>query len=110
MRIKMNDLEYDQDQRVRYQGTLYSGTAWEPYADSTVMTEMSFDQGIPHGIARAFYPDGSIESEWWHEHGHRHGSHRRWHPNGQLAEDQVYDHGKIVSSQAWDLDGTPAEM
>ncbi|MEO3789050.1 hypothetical protein ABGB14_02495 [Nonomuraea sp. B10E15] len=107
MRITMNDLEYDLDQRVRHQGTLYSGTACEFYADGTVMTEQTFEQGIPHGISRAFYPDGSIESEWRLDHGRRHGSHLRWHQNGQLAEDQNYDHGKLISSQAWHPDGTP---
>jgi antitoxin component YwqK of YwqJK toxin-antitoxin module len=110
MRVTMNDLEYDQDQRVRYRRTLYSGTAYELYADGTVMTELTFHQGIPHGIARAFYPDGSIESEWRSEHGRRHGSYRRWHENGQLAEDRIYEHGKIVSSRAWDVDGTPVEV
>ncbi|TDC02265.1 hypothetical protein E1267_29825 [Nonomuraea longispora] len=107
MRITMNDLEYDQDQRVRYQGAPYSGTACELYADGAVMTEQTFDQGIPHGLARTFYPDGRVESEWRHDRGRRHGSCLRWHPNGRLAEDRIYERGKLVSCQAWHEDGTP---
>lgn len=107
MKIKMNDLEYAEDQRVFYCGKPYTGTAWEFYAGGDVMTEQNFHAGVAHGVSRAFFRNGNVASERWHEYGRRHGPWRTWHENGQLNEELIYDHGEIVSRQAWTEDGTP---
>jgi antitoxin component YwqK of YwqJK toxin-antitoxin module len=109
MRITMDDLEYDDDQRVLYHGAPYTGTAWEIYADGGVMTEQNYFEGIPHGASRAYYHGGQIESERWHEYGRRNGPWRTWHANGQLREELIYERGTIVSRGEWAEDGSPVD-
>src|ERR1044072_4893001 len=110
MRITMEDLEYDDDQRVLHHGAPYTGTAWEFYADGAVMTEQEFFEGIPHGASRAYYHDGQIESEHFHEYGRLLGPWRAWHANGRVREELDYEHGKIVSAGEWAEDGSPVDQ
>lgn len=109
MRITMDEIEYDENQRVLHHGAPYTGAAWEFYADGDAMTEQNFYKGIPHGVSRAFYHGGRIESERWHEYGRRHGPWRTWHENGRLREELIYDHGKIVSRGAWAENGASVD-
>ena len=105
MRISFSDADFDDADRLIYNGELFTGVAVEDHLDGVIMGESTYLRGIQDGPERGYRSDGTLSVE----HIYRTGiivRVRRWHENGQLALEKHNDSlGRLISEQRWDEDG-----
>ncbi|WP_457028299.1 toxin-antitoxin system YwqK family antitoxin [Kitasatospora sp. P5_F3] len=107
MRIDINDpaIDMDGEQRLYYDGELFTGEVFEGSADDPVSLE-TYRDGLLHGPWRLWYLDGSPRAQGEFVNGAFVGEVLAWHENGRLESRKLYSaSGSKLASYAWDEQG-----
>ncbi len=103
------DVDFDQENQLRYHGELYSGEVEERSPNGALISLDVYSNGILDGPSLEWYPDGTRRGEGTVRQGRPVGTFKEWHPNGVLASERVVaDDGlTLLSSRKWDEHGQP---
>jgi antitoxin component YwqK of YwqJK toxin-antitoxin module len=66
----------------------------EHHATGAKKTEVPLEDGLAHGLVRAWHVNGTIHFEVEYRRGVRHGTLKVWYENGQLESVRAYVSGK----------------
>ncbi len=103
---KWDDLvQDDDDERYYFQGTPFSGIAYECFPGGRRQVETSFVDGRQSGVERAWYDNGQMKYERSLLGECVHGGLREWYPTGQLRRAARFEFGVRLESTEWDSDG-----
>ena len=86
-----------------WHGEPFTGVAFEE-SNGRVVEELSFVDGIQHGVAREWYPSGRLRVEWHYYRNVRHGISREFDENGRLASEAVHEYGIKTRERRWEGD------
>ncbi len=89
-------------------GAPFSGTVVESLPDGSILGEVDYYHGLPHGPERTYGSDGRLKEERIHYVGMP-VEIRRWHPNGRLAQLVRLELGHKVEEHVWDENGVEIE-
>ena len=110
MQVSIDDVEWDDDQRVLVGGVPFTGEVVEYDKNRKLLALTTYRNGMKDGPERLYYDDGSPQFEGNWRLGHGVGIQRRWHPNGRLKAERVYgEQGGLIEVRTWAADGTPAQ-
>ncbi len=91
MPITFDDVDFDNSQRLLYEGRPVNGEVWDVRRDGSVAAIQNFKFGVQHGLSRAFHANGTLAFEGEYEFGLRRGVHRFWSEDGVLQREVEYD-------------------
>lgn len=107
-RIDIDDpaVDMDAEQRLLFQGEIYTGEV-EEYLGGRLVSRATYVDGHQEGPAHEWYEDGRLRSQGVMRAGRAVGEFRTWHANGALASRLVRsdDGGRILAAFAWDDEG-----
>jgi antitoxin component YwqK of YwqJK toxin-antitoxin module len=105
-KIKFRDelLEFDGD-RIRYDGSLFTGISIEEYPGGGQKFETPYIDGFPEGLCKEWHPNGQLKHEWFALHGMKHGKSTEWHENGSVKLIAQYDRGLELEYDEWTAQG-----
>lgn len=106
--IQADDVDWDDDQRLLYEGVPFTGEAVTYNWLDEVTSLASYVDGFREGVQREWYDGEELKAELTVHKGRVVGAAREWHPNGQLAREQPFDErGLPAEERRWDEDGRP---
>ncbi|HEU5187608.1 MAG TPA: hypothetical protein VFT87_03835 [Candidatus Saccharimonadales bacterium] len=109
LRVPLDQADYDDAERLTYNGQLLTGVAIETDPDGGVVGETSYSHGVLDGPDRSYRENGTLRAEEIYKFGIIQQA-QQWHENGQLAYKMHADQfGKMISEQRWDENGDPVE-
>jgi len=108
VRVPAEELDFDDDQIFHYQGTPFTGVAYEDEPDGGG-SETAYVDGLQEGTARAWYPSGALRSEAPYYRGVGHGRHRGFREDGTLESEKDYEYGILVEASVFDASGDVVE-
>ncbi|MEV6385289.1 hypothetical protein AB0M31_38465 [Streptomyces sp. NPDC051773] len=107
-RIDIDDpkVDFDDGERLFYQGELFTGEVVE-YQGSALVSLETYRDGIVDGPVRQWYEDGTLRAEGTMRAGFPVGESRRWHPDGALAAKRITteDGHHPLAELEWDENG-----
>jgi len=104
--VKFRNLRHDEEGRYLLDGNLFTGVAVDYRPDGSKATEVSFRDGIQHGLMIGWHPNGVKRSETMYVEGRAEGVRREWYDNGQLKlENTIGKRGELLASKQWDETG-----
>jgi antitoxin component YwqK of YwqJK toxin-antitoxin module len=106
-RVDVDDLDWNDDLTVVYDGVPFTGEAVEQAPTGQIVTVTSYLDGVRHGPSTEWYTSGQMRAHGVTRYGMAVGVHKSWHPNGQLAKESVFDDAGLVSREEWDEQGNP---
>lgn len=83
------------------------GVAAYWYKDGAKQVEATYRNGLRQGSSIDWWPNGKKSNLETYEAGRRHGKWSEWWPDGSPAAEEVWNQGNLVSTKAWERDGTP---
>lgn len=84
-------------------GEPYTGLAFEYGVDGSLLSQISYRDGIEHGWLYGWHPNGVKSIERFYLDSQVKGVYREWHPNGQQKLEVFLDiNGERVSAREWD--------
>ncbi len=104
-RVKYDNLSYEDSRVYTYEGKLFSGVAYEGFADGAIASEVNIIQGKEHGLTKAFYPSGTVKYQATYVRGVRHGVESTWYRDGVLKEENTLHKGYLMKSKKWSDSG-----
>ena len=103
--VNFRDLRHDEDGRMFLGGRLFTGIAIDHWPSGVQGSEISFKDGIEHGLSIGWHPNGVKRSETMYVAGRAEGNHREWYENGQLKREKVVDEDGRTTEKEWDQNG-----
>lgn len=96
LRVAACELQFTPEYLFEYQGEPFTGLAYELNAGrdgrEQLSCEVSYQQGMRHGLYREWHEQGALRTEIIYEYGIRL-SERNWLPDGDLAEESQLQPG-----------------
>lgn len=105
IRINFDELDFTDDLINTWNGKPFTGIAFEYNGQGKLISEVSFVDGIEHGIARDWYPSGQLKKETYLMWGGLHGVSREWFENGRLKSEAYGEYAILIKRKIWDEDG-----
>ncbi|MFC4105060.1 toxin-antitoxin system YwqK family antitoxin [Micromonospora zhanjiangensis] len=102
-------LDYDEDLVYTYKGERFTGTGYSDVSGHG-RSEISYVDGMQHGVARDWYPSGVLKYEASYRKNARHGASREYREDGSLSVETIYEHGILVSSTSYDESGVVVDF
>ncbi|MBM7774689.1 antitoxin component YwqK of YwqJK toxin-antitoxin module [Actinokineospora baliensis] len=110
MRVDYDDVVFEDDLRVTYQGRAFTGEVVEHAPNGAVVALTTYFEGLEDGPSAEWYPTGEPKAEGTVRAGSAVGVHKTWHRNGTIATyDEFTDRGKLTLRRRWDESGTVLE-
>ena len=106
-RVNIIDIEFNDDYSYRHRGVLFTGVAYECRRDGTLVSEMTFVDGIKEGESREWYPTGNKRTETNYKYNTLHGLGMEWFETGGQKRRTIHELGVLIESDEWDEDGNP---
>ena len=103
--VNLDELDITDDLIHIWDGHPFTGTAYEYNDQGKLIAEISFVDGIEHGITREWYPSGQLKEETHLRWSGLHGVSRKWYENGHLKSEAHGEYGILVKNKEWDKDG-----
>jgi hypothetical protein len=106
--VRDSELDFDSDLVSTLDGKPFTGVAYE---ESPVLgrSEISYREGMQHGLARDWYPSGVLKGESVFFQGVLHGMTREFDEDGRLMTEVRYEYGIRILSRRFGLDGRIVE-
>jgi antitoxin component YwqK of YwqJK toxin-antitoxin module len=105
-RVSIEEIDHNDDYSYTYQGTPFTGVAYERGPAGQLVSEMTFAKGIQEGPARGWYPSGSKLAEENYHQGSLDGAGTEWFEDGKLKQRTLHELGICIESDMWDEQGT----
>jgi antitoxin component YwqK of YwqJK toxin-antitoxin module len=105
MRVPFDNLTVMDDQSLTYQGSLFTGIAYETNDRGVVRSESNYENGLQNGVTREWDDSGQLRAESHFYQGSKHGYSRRWSDSGLLESEAEYKYSIKVREKAWDRQG-----
>ncbi len=109
MRVKYDDLLYDEYEGYCLGDTPFTGTVVSFFPNGTLKSEHDFVLGFRSGTFRSFFPSGIIEKEWTYKNDTPHGPFVEWFESGQIKEEGERRLGKKWNMTRLDVNGNIVE-
>lgn len=103
--VLLDDLTYENSRLYTYQGSLFTGTAYEYFADGSVASEINIFEGKEHGVSKDFYPSGKVKYQVNYVHGLKEDVESEWYESGALKEENMLRKGYLMESKKWSESG-----
>lgn len=105
-RVQFDQLTHDDDGRMMLRGIPVTGVALEYWPDGSLASEISFRDGLQHGLTVGWHPNGEKSEEVLYDSGCAVGIRRQWHANGVLKlEEEIGADGFQLRIAEWDENG-----
>lgn len=92
-------------------GQPFTGIAFEYLRDGTLVTEISYLEGLEEGLEIGWHSNGQRASEIEYVGGSPKGTLREWYENGQVKLEKVIgEFGICLSERRWDEQGKLTEI
>src|SRR5205814_1772003 len=79
------------------------------YPDSTLKSEINYQQGFLHGATRLYYPNGRLKRELYFQEGKREGMETSWYESGQKFTQVEYHNNEAKHASCWYMNGSIAK-
>jgi hypothetical protein len=105
LRVPHEELDVGEDQLMVWKGKPFTGVAFELFPDGLLRSEVSFLDGVEHGLVREWFPSGRLKEEMTLWQGSIHGYTRIWDEQGRLVAERLGELGIRVAEKTWDEQG-----
>jgi len=85
-------------------GELFSGSAYQRYANLHLSFVRRYHEGHRHGYFYVWYPDGTPQLSTSYRRGRLNGRFVGWYPNGDVIYDIILNHGSFAGDYLFDDD------
>lgn len=87
-----------------YEGSPYSGIAYERYPNLRLSRVIHYRDGHKHGLFYVWYPDGTPQLSASYRRNRLNGRFVGWYPNGAVIYDIILNQGSFASDYIYDSD------
>ena len=101
IRVHSDSLNWNSDERVYYEGKLFSGIVFKEYENGQLEYEGNYKDGKEDGLGKRWYESGQLMFEMNYKDGKRDGIIKHWLENGKLGGEQVFKNGLSSISGAF---------
>ena len=88
-----------------FEGQPFTGMATSSYPNGEIATEISYANGMRHGVETRYHENGIKRFEGRFEKNQLVGIFEEWYPNGKKRSEVLWQDGKRVSIREWSETG-----
>ena len=104
--VTSDKLELTEDGTIaHYEGLPFTGLATTSYPNGEIATEISYQDGMRHGVETRWYETGIKRFEGRFHRNQLAGVFEEWYPNGKKRSEVLWQDGKRVSIREWSETG-----
>ena len=101
--LDLKELWHDDEGRMLLRGRPFTGIAVDYWPNGTKASEVSYENGVQHGLLKGWYQNGAQLSETMYVYGCAEGISREWYENGQLKrQETIGSDGYVTAFSEWD--------
>lgn len=104
IRVEEDQVDVTDEMVYLYESKPFTGISYELDND-VLVSEISYKEGVLHGVSKSWYPCGYPLSEEYYENGGLHGIKKEWFENGKIKSEAKYEHGIVVQKNDWNSTG-----
>jgi antitoxin component YwqK of YwqJK toxin-antitoxin module len=109
LRIRGEELDFDDEQIFLYAGIPFTGIAYYDDEPDGGTSEVEYVDGLREGATRIWYRSGALRSEQWFQGGVWHGRQQMFRQDGTLESEVVCEYGFRLESSVFDESGKVVE-
>jgi len=106
LKVSSDKLEFIEDGAIaHFEGKAFTGIATSSYPNGEIATEISYQDGMRHGVETRYHENGIKRFEGRFHQNQLVGVFEEWYPNGKKRSEVLWQDGKRVSIREWSETG-----